>query len=57
VRYIRDVDLVSVVRLAPKHADVGDLADAYVREHGPVALPDLLGVIATLVAKGALAYE
>jgi 2-polyprenyl-6-methoxyphenol hydroxylase-like FAD-dependent oxidoreductase len=57
VRYIRDVDLVSVLELAPRFQDVGTLAEAYVREHGPVALPDLLGTIATLVAKGALAYD
>jgi flavin-dependent dehydrogenase len=56
VRYIRDVDLVSVLRLAPRFPDPGDIAEAYVREHGPVALPDLLGAIATLVAKGALVY-
>ncbi len=56
VRYIRDVDLVALVRLAPKYPDVGELAEAYVREHGPVALPDLLGAVATLIAKGALAY-
>lgn len=36
--------------------DPGDIAEAYVREHGPVALPDLLGAIATLIAKGALVY-
>ena len=56
VRYIRDVDLVSLVRLAPTYRDVGEIAEAYVREHGPVALPDLLGAVATLIAKGALAY-
>ena len=56
LRYIRDVDLVALMRLAPRVPDVGDLADAYAREHGPVALPDLLGALATLIAKGALAY-
>jgi len=57
VRYLRGVDLVSLVRLAPAHADVGDLIEAFAREHGPVALPDFLGALATLVAKGGLAYE
>jgi flavin-dependent dehydrogenase len=56
VRYIRDVDLVSVLRHAPRFSDAGEIAEAYVREHGPVALPDLLGAIATLIAKGALVY-
>jgi len=57
LRYIRGVDLVTLVRLAPAFRDVGDLADAYAREHGPVALPDCLGAIATLIAKGGLAYR
>lgn len=56
VRYIRDVDLVAVLRLAPQFRDAGELAEAYVREHRPVALPDLLGALATLIAKGALVY-
>lgn len=57
VRYLRDVDLVAILRRAPAFQDIGELAEAYVREHGPVALPDLLGAIATLVAKGALVYD
>ena len=56
VRYIRDVDLITILRLAPRFPDAGEIAEAYVREHGPVALPDLLGAIATLIAKGALVY-
>jgi hypothetical protein len=51
------VDLVAILRRAPAFQDIGELAEAYVREHGPVALPDLLGAIATLVAKGALVYD
>ncbi len=54
VRYLRAVDVVALARLAPAHADVGDLVQAYTRAHGHVALPDLLGVIATLIAKGGL---
>lgn len=56
VRYLRDVDLVTILQRAPAFEDIGELAEAYGREHGPVALPDLLGAIATLVAKGALVY-
>ncbi len=54
VRYLRGVDLVSLMRLAPSHTDVGDLAEAFAGAHGPVALPDFLGALATLVAKGGL---
>jgi hypothetical protein len=56
LRYVRNIDLVALVRLAPAHQDVGDLIDAYTRDHGPVPLPDFLGALATLVAKGALVY-
>ena len=57
VRYVRDVDLILLLRLAPRFGDAGHLANAYAREHGPVALPDLLGALATLIAKGALVYD
>ncbi len=54
VRYLRGVDVVALARLAPAHTDVGDLVQAYTRVHGHVALPDFLGAMATLVAKGGL---
>jgi 2-polyprenyl-6-methoxyphenol hydroxylase-like FAD-dependent oxidoreductase len=56
LRYIRNIDLVALLKLAPAHQDIGDLIAAYMRDHGPVPLPDFLGALATLVAKGALAY-
>jgi hypothetical protein len=57
VRYLRNVDLISLVRLAVAHHDVGDLIEAFTRAHGPLPLPDILGALATLVAKGGLEYE
>ena len=52
MRYLCDVDLVELLDLAPAFRDVGDL-QAYNRQrHGPVALPDFLLVLATMIAKG-----
>jgi flavin-dependent dehydrogenase len=57
VRYIRNVDVLLVLRLAPAHRDVGELYDAIVRIQPGVGLPDFLGVLATLVARGALHHK
>jgi len=57
VRYIRNVDILLVLRLAPEHRDVGELYDAVVRIQPGVGLPDFLGVLATLVARGALHHK
>lgn len=57
VRYIRNVDVLLVLRLAPEHRDVGELYDAVVRIQPGVGLPDFLGVLATLVARGALRHK
>lgn len=57
VRYIRNVDVLLVLRLAPEHRDVGELYDAVVRIQPGVGLPDFLGVLATLVARGALHHK
>lgn len=57
VRYIRNVDVLLLLRLAPDHHDVGELYDAVVRIQPGVGLPDFLGVLATLVARGALHHK
>jgi hypothetical protein len=57
VRYIRNVDVLLVLRLAPEHRDVGELYDAIVRIQPGVGLPDFLGVLATLMARGALRHK
>ena len=57
VRYLRDVDLVRLVELAPDHHQVPDLFEAYNRRCAPVSLPDFLGALSVLLAKGALRHE
>ena len=54
LRYLRDVDLVRLVELAPRHRQVPDLFEAYIRRCPPVSLPDFLGALSVLLAKGAL---
>jgi flavin-dependent dehydrogenase len=54
IHYLAGVDVVALLRLAPEHADVGELYGAYVSRHGPAALPDFLGALAVLVAQGAV---
>ena len=51
VRYLRSIDLVQIVALAPEHDQVPDLFDAYTRVAGPAALPDFLGALSVLVGK------
>ena len=43
-----------MVELAPLHQQVPDLYEAYNRVCPPVPLPDFLGVLSVLIAKGAL---
>ena len=57
VRFLRDVDLVQLVELAPDHRQVPDLYEAYNRRCAPVSLPDFLGALSVLLAKGALRNE
>jgi flavin-dependent dehydrogenase len=57
VRYIRNVDVLLVLRLAQEHTDVGELYSAVVRIQPGVGLPDFLGVLATLVARGVLRHK
>ncbi len=51
VRYLRSVDLVQIVALAPDHDQVPELYAAYTRAAGPAALPDFLGALSVLVGK------
>lgn len=52
VRYLRSVDLVSLVDIAGRFDDVGAMYTHYTRVFGPVALPDFLGALAVLAGKG-----
>ena len=54
LRLLRGVDLVRLVELAPQHRQVPDLFEAYIRRCPPVSLPDFLGALSVLLAKGAL---
>jgi flavin-dependent dehydrogenase len=56
VRYLRNVDLPLLLRLAPEHQQVGPLFDAYARTAGRVPLPDFLAALSTLIAVDALVF-
>jgi hypothetical protein len=57
IRYLRNVDLLALWRAAPSHADVGDLCAAMEGRQPGVALPDVLGALAVLIARGALRHR
>jgi len=57
LRYVRNVDLITLAALASEHDQVPDLYAAYGRAAGPSTsppLPDFLGALSMLVAKGVL---
>jgi flavin-dependent dehydrogenase len=54
VRFLRRVDLVSLMNLAPRRSTVPDLYELYCAECAPVILPDFLGALSVLIAKGVL---
>lgn len=53
VRFLRNVDLLALLEIASRHDDAGAVYAQYVRQVGPVPLPDLLGGLSVLLAKGA----
>jgi len=54
VRYCRNVDLVTLARLAPQFDQVPDLYEAYNRAAPPAPLPDFLGALSALIGFGML---
>jgi len=56
IRYIRNVDLIVLADLAPRHSQVPELFDAYLAAAMPVPLPDFLGALAVLVGKGIVQF-
>jgi flavin-dependent dehydrogenase len=56
VRYLRGVDLVSLLRLAPDHREVGSLYRAVTEAGQSAILPDFLGALSVLIAAGALQH-
>lgn len=57
VRYLRNIDVLLLLRLAPEHRDVGGLYDAVRNAQPGVSLPDFLAVLSTLIASGALQHK
>jgi FAD-dependent halogenase len=56
MRYVRGVDLLALVDVAPGHADVPDGWAAYNGRAAPVTLPDYLTALATAFAAGFLEH-
>lgn len=54
IRHLRNVDLVRLADLAPRHRSVPDLYEAYARAEHEVPLPDFLGALSVLIGKGML---
>ena len=55
-RFVRNVDLLHLAQLATAYDQVPDILDAYNHRHHQAPLPDLLGALAVLVAKGVLEF-
>ena len=54
VRHLRGVDLQAMIEMAPGFDQVPDLFEAFVARHEGVTLPDFLGALSVLIAKGVL---
>jgi hypothetical protein len=54
LRFVADVDVVALARMAPTHSQVAELCAAYARRHGAIALPNLLKALSVLIARGVL---
>lgn len=54
MRFVANVDLLKLAQMAPNHTQVPDLFDAYCRTCPPVPLPNVMGGLSLLVAKGIL---
>lgn len=54
MRFVGNVDLVRLARMACEHRHVPDLFDAYCQSCPPVPLPTVVGGLSLLVAKGIL---
>jgi flavin-dependent dehydrogenase len=57
VRYVRDVDVVALLELAPGAREVPELFKTYCERSGPVALPDFLVALSTALARRWLVAE
>ena len=57
LRYLRNVDLVAVFGLVPRHRDVGELFEAARSSAPEIDLGNFLGALSVLVAYGTLRHE
>jgi hypothetical protein len=57
IRYVRAIDMVALVELAPSTRQVPELYEIYVQRVGSAPLPDFLFALATAVARGWLVSE
>jgi flavin-dependent dehydrogenase len=57
LRFLRNVDLVALVRLAPACHDAGEMYEIARRSAPEITLPDFLGALSVLVANGSLRHE
>jgi flavin-dependent dehydrogenase len=57
IRYVRGIDVVALVELAPSILQVPDLYESYLRRAGAAPLPDFLYAVAKAVARGWLVSE
>ena len=51
IRHLYDVDVVSLIAMAPQFTSVPALFDAYNSSHAPVDLPDVLAALAAAIAE------
>jgi 2-polyprenyl-6-methoxyphenol hydroxylase-like FAD-dependent oxidoreductase len=54
LRFVAGIDLLKLSELACAYRQVPDIFDAYCRTHGVVRLPNFLGALSLLVARGIL---
>lgn len=54
LRFVDNVDLLTLARMAAHHRQVPDLFDAYCRDCSPAPLPSVVSGLSLLVAKGIL---
>ena len=54
LRYLRGVDLQRLLEMSGDHSQVPDLFEAYCRIDKAVVLPDFIGALSVLLARGML---
>jgi hypothetical protein len=54
LRYLRGIDVCRLLQMSGDHSQVPDLFEAYCRADKPVVLPDFIGALSVLLARGML---